>query len=345
MNTDEKKKILEKYGYNTVSYQSLMEGIQSFNVGSIEGFISYTVVKKTYIAIGDPLCSENNMFELTHAFRKYVWEKKGYCTFISVSSVFQKKLDIMGFGTLKIGEEAIFEIEKFTLLGKDMSDVRNMIRRAQKEGVSIRRLETPDINSLWDMEKLNSDWMSTKKVKGFSFLLKLTPFENFEDKIIFLAEKEGNIVGYLSAVPIYQRNGYYFEDIIRSNDAPLGTNQFLVYSSLEYLKEKGYSIASLGTSPLWNIQNEHQDKFRKTQKLLKFIYLHINSFYNFRWLYHFKKNLCPTSWEEKYVAFYPAKLRPRLFLSIAKAYNPKWVTGILVSKIGKTILKRVKKSS
>lgn len=54
----------------------------------------------------------------------------------------------MGFGTLKIGEEAIFEIEKFTLLGKDMSDVRNMIRRAQKEGVSIRRLETPDINSL-----------------------------------------------------------------------------------------------------------------------------------------------------------------------------------------------------
>lgn len=100
------------------------------------------------------------------------------------------------------------------------------------------------------MEKLNSDWMSTKKVKGFSFLLKLTPFENFEDKIIFLAEKEGNIVGYLSAVPIYQRNGYYFEDIIRSNDAPLGTNQFLVYSSLEYLKEKGYSIASLGTSPL-----------------------------------------------------------------------------------------------
>lgn len=72
MNTDEKKKILEKYGYNTVSYQSLMEGIQSFNVGSIEGFISYTVVKKTYIAIGDPLCSENNMFELTHAFRKYV---------------------------------------------------------------------------------------------------------------------------------------------------------------------------------------------------------------------------------------------------------------------------------
>jgi phosphatidylglycerol lysyltransferase len=129
--------------------------------------------------------------------------------------------------------------------GKERKDFRNLVRRSQKEGVSVRRIIEITQDEIHNIKKLSFEWLTTRKTKGFSFLLQLSPLENLSDKILFVAEKENQIIGYISAVPIYQRRGFYFEDIIRSQDAPIGTNQFLVYSALSYLKENGYEIASL----------------------------------------------------------------------------------------------------
>ncbi len=321
-----------------------MEGVCMYECEEIEGYISYVKAgKKDYLVIGDPICSENDMMRLIHSFRLHVLSQKGRFIFLSISEKTKELFEMMGFGVLKIGEEALFDIPSFSFEGKEKRSFRNMVRRAEKEGVSIRHITRLTQEEQDKIQNLNSDWLINRKTKGFSFLLKLTPFENFEDKIFFVAELGDKIVGYISAVPIYARKGYYFEDIIRSKDAPLGTNQLLIYSIILFMKEQGYAIASLWTSPLWNIEENSNTDYRKTQKILKLLYNRVNSFYNFKWLYHFKKSLCPSFWEEKYIAFYPQKLRPKVFFAIAKAYNPKGVTGIIVSKISKIVFPMRKK--
>lgn len=338
MDFSKKRALLKEYWYNTVSYQSLSEWLEIYSHEEIGGYISYTKAgRKDYIVVWDPICDEKDIMNLIQDFRIFILQKKGRILFISVSQKYKRIYEIMGFWVLEIWQEALFDIQNFTLEGKERKDFRNMVRRAEKEGVSIRKIEKMTKIEKKKIELLNSDWLTTRKTKGFSFLLKLTPFENLEDKILFVAEKEGAIVGYISAVPIYGRKGYYFEDIIRSSDAPLGTNQLLVLSALEYLKKQGYEVASLGTAPLWNIEHSDLNTHTKTKKLLTFIYKNVHGFYNFQWLYHFKKNLIPTSWEPKFIAYYPAKLKPRVFLSIAKAYNPRGLKGIVMSWIWKTV--------
>ena len=333
-----KKTLLQKYGYNTISYQSLMDWLETFQVDGIEWYISYIKVGRwSYIVVGDPICSDNNIMKLVHSFRTTVLAKRWRILFLSLSEKRREYFEIMWFWVLEIGKEALFDISNFTLEWKEKRDVRNLIRRAKKEGAVIRHITNLSNDDRQKIEELNSDWLTTRKTKWFSFLLKLSPFENLEDKILFVVEQEEKIVWYLSAVPIYGRNGFYFEDIIRSNNSPLGTNQLLVISAVEYLKEQGYDVASLGTSPLWNIDKKNSVKHKKTHAILKLIYKRVHGFYNFKWLYHFKKSLCPSIWEAKYIAFYPPKLRPKVFLAIAKAYNPRGITGIVLSRIIKIV--------
>lgn len=332
------KKYLKKYWYNTVSYQSLIWWLEYFTDYKYDWYIAYKKIKKTYLAIWDPICREQDILYLSHSFREFIKNKKWYCSFISVSEKFQKQLELLWFWTLKIWEEAIFNLNEFTLQGSKMRNSRNLVSRAEREGVKISIIDelTPKIKQ--DIDDLNLQWEKTRKVSGFSFLLALDPFKNFEDKLMLSAYIEDELVWYISAVPIYNRKWYYFEDIIRAEHAPLWTNHLMVYRLLEHMRSQWYEMASLGTSPLWNIEKRPEERFKKTQRLLKFLYNRINMFYNFKGLHHFKKSMCPNSWEEKYVAFYPARLRPKLFLSIAKAYNPKGITGIIISKITTDIL-------
>lgn len=332
------KNILKKYGYNTISYQSLIGGLEYFMDDRYEGYIAYKKIKKTYLAIGDPICKEEDILYLSHSFREFIKKKKWYCSFLSVSEKFQKQLEMLWFGTLKIGEEAIFNLKEFTLQGSKMRNSRNLVSRAEREWIKISIIQELSQKIKTDIDDLNIKWEKTRKVGGFSFLLTLDPFKNFEDKLMLSAYRWEKLVWYISAVPIYNRKWFYFEDIIRSEKAPLWTNHLMVYWLLEYMKQQWYEMASLWTSPLWNIEKRPEERFKKTHRLLKFLYNRVNMFYNFKWLHHFKKSMCPNSWEEKYVAFYPARLRPKLFLSIAKAYNPKGITGIVASKITKEIL-------
>jgi phosphatidylglycerol lysyltransferase len=335
----DKKKLLEKYGYNTISYQSLAQWFQTYWDEKIEGYISYIKVdRKNYIVVWDPICSENDMMTLIHNFRRKITEQRWKILFLSVSIKCKNILDVMWFWSLKIGEEWIFDATNFSLEGKERKDFRNLIKRAQKEWVTIRTITNITQQEVQWIEELNLDWLTTRKTKGFSFLLQLSPLENLSDKILFIAELKWQIVWYISAVPIYQRKWFYFEDIIRSTKAPLGTNQFLVYSALSYLKENGYTMASIWTSPLWNIDDADNKLHKKTQRILSFLYKYGHSFYNFKWLYHFKKSLAPNAWESKYISFYPPKLSPNVFFSIARAYNPRGITGIVFSKVIKLFL-------
>jgi lysylphosphatidylglycerol synthetase-like protein (DUF2156 family) len=54
-----------------------MEGLQTYEHKEIEGYISYIKVgRRSYIVVGDPICSEEDMMQLIHAFRSEILLKK-----------------------------------------------------------------------------------------------------------------------------------------------------------------------------------------------------------------------------------------------------------------------------
>jgi phosphatidylglycerol lysyltransferase len=113
----------------------------------------------------------------------------------------------------------------------------------------------------------------------------------------------------------------------------------MIYEAVNYLKSKGYSIATLGTSPLGNIVETDNPDHKRVNEALHLIYEHPNGFYNFKTLHEFKDSFNPTHMEDKFICFYPPKLKIRIILAIIKAYNPTGISDMLFSKLKKVMEK------
>lgn len=328
------KDLLKKYGYNTSSFQLLTSGMTYFTSPSgISGVIGYLVIGNIFVCAGDPLCSDDDIFNFVHEFRLFAKSKKKKCLFLQVSEKVEKKLRIMGFGSLKFGEEAVISLNEYTFEGREKRVVRQHASRAKNAGVEISLLSSKAEER--EITYLSEDWLSGRKTKGFSFLLGLDPLDEKDEKFIFVAKEEDEIVGYLTAVPIYARNGFYFEDVIRSVDAPSGTNQLLIKYAIEFLKEKGFSIVTLGTAPLGKLRDDDTVEHRRINNVLNYAYEHLNGFYNFKGLYEFKSNFVPSVWEKKYLCFYPEKIKANYFVAIVRAYTGKRLSGLAFLQLKK----------
>jgi phosphatidylglycerol lysyltransferase len=65
--------------------------------------------------------------------------------------------------TFKIGEEAIINLQTFTLRGSAMANVRTSSRRAEREGVTINWYEgVPPIEVIFQLEQLSTAWLENK---------------------------------------------------------------------------------------------------------------------------------------------------------------------------------------
>ena len=66
---------------------------------------------------------------------------------------------------------------------------------------------------------------------------------------------------------------------------------------------------------------------------MDYIFENLNAFYGFKSLYQYKHKYAPTSWESRYLAFYPKALTIKVAYAIIKSQNPKAVSDYLVSKL------------
>ncbi|TFH39185.1 MAG: DUF2156 domain-containing protein [ANME-2 cluster archaeon] len=96
MEKEQVKLLLKKYAYNTVSFQSLMEGLDYFESSKgIEGVIPYLQIKDVCLAVGDPICAQENFIEFVHEFRIFNKNNNADLCFLSASEVAKHYLELM----------------------------------------------------------------------------------------------------------------------------------------------------------------------------------------------------------------------------------------------------------
>ncbi len=70
-----------------------------------------------------------------------------------------------------------------------------------------------------------------------------------------------------------------------------------------------------------------------TSLALELIYEHLNNFYGFKTLHQYKRKYGPTTWEPRYLAYYPGVFTPKIAYSIIKVQNPKGVKDYILQQI------------
>ena len=93
-------------------------------------------------------------------------------------------------------------------------------------------------------------------------------------------------------------------------------------------RDEGYRYASLGLAPLANLCRQ-QDESSMMEKILNFVYEHLNSCYGFKNLYKTKASYSPTEWLPGYYAYLPKVPVPSMMYAMVRIQNKKGIMDFL----------------
>lgn len=109
----------------------------------------------------------------------------------------------------------------------------------------------------------------------------------------------------------------------RSDQAPNGIMQKIMYEAFQIFKTEGYEYGSMGLAPLANVVEEGAEA-KPAEKMLEFIYENLNNIYGFKNLHRAKEAYSPSSWEPGYF-IWSKPLTPQMMYAVVAIQNPRGV--------------------
>ena len=263
-------------------------------------FIMYQASGSSWVCMGDPvgpavLCEP------------LAWEFLERCDGMAVSPVFYQvapdNLSLyidLGLTLSKLGEEARIPLRAFSLEGAGRADLRNMHRRAGRDGAEFQIVPRENVPAIMpDLRAVSDSWLAEKQAGEKRFSLGYFDeryLSNFDCAVV---RRGGKIVAFANI----WRAGVDTElsiDLMRySEDAPKGVIDFLLAESMLWGKAQKYQWFNLGMAPLSGLE-EHA-LAPTWHKLGRMVQRYGETFYHFEGLRKYKEKFLPV-WRPRYLA-------------------------------------------
>lgn len=284
------------------------------------GFLMYRRSGRSLIAMGDPVGTPAARDELRWAFRELADRDDLRCVFYQVDrDDLEAYLDV-GLSLIKLGEEAVVDLDAFHLEGRPRAELRQSRNRGQREGLRLLVVEPADVPGwLPTLRAMSDEWLASKTgaEKGFS----LGWFDGdylcrFPMAIVVDAGERAVAFANLWPAPA---GGELSIDLMRhGHDAPKGVMDFLFIELMLWGKAQGYHRFNLGMAPLSGM-SRHRLAAR-SQRLLGFVAGHGERLYGFAGLRRYKQKFDP-DWRPRYLASPGGVHLPGVFLDLTRLIN------------------------
>lgn len=322
-NTEERQKVAEiahLYGKNSISYFALGSDKSYFFSSSGKAVLSYVLQSSTAVVAGDPIGPDNEMPIILREFMEFCQRQDWTLVCWQVRAELTSLYRSAGLHLLKIGEDAIINTASFTLKGKAIANVRTSARRAEKEGLHVvfYHGHVTDNEQLAQMEGISRYWLESKGGSEMGFSMGHFDPQGDPEQLYALAVDEHNRVhAFVSFVPIYGRHGWGLDLMRRAEQAAPGTMELLLARSIEYMKNSGAEMVSLGLAPLGDM-NQESETFLDTS--IDFLSNRFGNPAKNRSLCNFKKKFQP-SWESRYLVYSDTLSLPKIGLALYRAHQ------------------------
>jgi len=263
-------------------------------------FLMYGVRGHTWIALGDPVGTPAQQAELIWRFREMVDRQGGRPAFYQVSAdVLPCYLDV-GMSLLKLGEEARVNLKTFSLEGPANKDLRYIVRRAERDGLSFEVIPRDQVPGIIDeLAAISNAWLSLKNVSEKRFSVGFFNPGYLAEFDLGVVRLKGRIVAFAN---LWQgaSGGTASIDLMRYlPDASPFTMDYLFTKLLLWARESGYETFSLGVAPLSGLNASTLAPL--WNRIGALVFKRGESFYNFRGLRQYKQKFSP-EWEPRYLA-------------------------------------------
>ncbi len=276
--------LLQVHGTSVASFQALEPGLTTrFYEG---GAVAFFDTGSAWVAAADPIAPIDRVREIARRFEADARANGRRPSFFCCEQV-----DALDGKKVALGEQPIWLPAQWESLLAAHRSLREQIRRARAKGVVVRRVDVSELaegsSIRRDVEAISAAWLGTRPMEPMQFLVCLAPFEEASEHLYWAAERGGELVAFVSAIPIYGRKGLFLEDLIRRPDAPNGTTELLIDTAMRDAKARGLELVTLGLAPL----SGEQKRWMRVMRLLG------RGLYDFDGVRAFKARLHPDRWE------------------------------------------------
>ena len=238
-----------------------------------------------------------------------------------------------GMIAIDIGDEAIIDVKDFTLEGRPMANVRQMVNRIKRKGYSCttHKWSELDNDTRSQLRKLAHEWRYGVAERGFSMSMDRFGEDFDPDTYITIAWLNNEIKGLLYYVP-WTTNGLSLDRMQRERGTDPGVNELMIVETVEYARANNLTHVSLNFAAFRSLF-ERAAKIsagpitRGTRNIIRFF----SNWFQVESLYRFNAKFQP-EWRTRYV-LYPrtpdlvkvawAALRAEKFISSFRNHSMK----------------------
>ncbi|MFH7028049.1 MAG: phosphatidylglycerol lysyltransferase domain-containing protein [Heteroscytonema crispum UTEX LB 1556] len=310
--------IVEKYGCSSLAAFTLLSDKSYYFSPSGNSVIAYVPKGRGAIALGDPIGPIEDRKEVLIGFQQFCQRNDWYPAFYQTMPDDIDLYNSLGFKVLKIGEEAIVDLKAFTLQGKAGKNFRPSINRLTKDGYEVKFYKPPISDDLLhQLKSVSDEWL--KMVQGSEKKFSLGWFDEAylrECEIVVVHSPDGGISAFANIVSEFQLNEITNDMMRHRSTIENGTMDFLFVSMLQHYKEEGYDSFNFGLSALAGVGKTSES--RRLERLLNYLYEHLNRFYNFQGVHSYKEKFRPR-WEPRYLVYPSLTALPDVIVALIRA--------------------------
>ena len=310
--------LVRAHGSDTLSFFKLRADKQYLFSGDGRAFVGYRIENGVLLLSGDPVGPEDAIGPLLAQLRGFADARGLKLGAVGASERLRPRYEELGLRTLYLGDEAIIELQRFSLEGRPIRKVRQSVTRLRKAGyeAELHELRSLDATTLEAVERVVEQGRQGAPERGFSMTMDAISGEHQDETLVVLArDGDGAVRGVLHFVPCYGRAAVSLSFMRRDPETPNGLTEFLVARAAELLRERGLEELSLNfaTFAKWMHSPAHW-----YERLLGRLVALGNPFFQIESLYRFNAKFFPR-WEPRYLVYEGAFGLPRASLAAAWA--------------------------
>ena len=317
--------VVRRYAQFALAHFILGADKRYFWSPSRHSLIAYRVVRSVALVLSDPIGPSEEREDVFKAFLAFCQQRDWRVVFYQTSSGTCAMGQKHGLHACKIGEEAIIDVERFTLQGKSGAAVRHAIARAKRGDITIESYHHTPLPEpvATQMKHLSTIWMKEQKIHGqLGFSMGKFPEDWSPDLLTVIAfGPQHEVQAFLTWTPIYAEAGWSLDIMRRSRETVPGTMECLIAESVQWAKEQGSKHMSLGLAPLAGlVGTTGQSASSLVERSAAYLHRQGALLGQYRSLYAFKAKFQP-HWEDHYLLFDEWQFFPQILLALAQVHG------------------------
>jgi lysyl-tRNA synthetase class 2 len=316
------RELLAKHGdRDSLGYFALRDDKSVIWSPSGKAGVCYRVVAGVMLASGDPLGDPEAwpgaIAEFMGEAARHAWRPAVMGCSELGAEVWCREGDL---AALELGDEAIVEVADFSLSGRPMRNVRQMVNRVAKNGYTaeVRRVGDIPRPELDQVIREADDWRGTNVERGFSMALGRLGAPGDENCVLVTAKENGTLKAILHFVP-WGTDGLSLDLMRRDKTAIGGLNDFLIVEAIKAAPALGVKRVSLKFA-MFRAALERGERIGAgpVLKAWRGLLVFLSRWFQIESLYKFNAKFSPV-WEPRFFVYPGGRDVPRIAIAALEA--------------------------